>query len=147
MVPRRLLFVMKGVFLFALYVGLSLMLDEFHPFSRFPMYDSFPNYAYSFYIADSKDELVPFREDFRTQANEISHMYCEICDEHKFARGFGQETEQQLNIVGQELLTYILHARKKPLTMDSLSIHRVYYQFEEGKIITHDQQLCKRKVE
>jgi hypothetical protein len=136
-----------SVFLFIIYVSLSLLLPEFHPFSRYPMYDSFPNYAYSFYVADTKGKIIPFRKNFKTQADEISHMYCEVFDEHNFNRGFGIESDNQLSIVGKELLAYIIQARSKSLVSDSISLHRVHYEFREGKIMKHDKQLFKSKVE
>jgi hypothetical protein len=124
-----------------------MLTQEFHPFSKYPMYSSFPNYSYSFYVADGKDSLLPFMQNFKVQANEIGHIYVEICEEHQFKHGFGMETDSQLRIVGQELLGTIIKARKMTLSTDSVSIHRKYYFFEGGKIKNHDEQLCKRKVE
>ena len=139
---------MKKYVIFVGYVVVSLLIGkDIHPFSRYPMYDSFPNYSYSFYVADDDNQPVYFMNNFKTQANEIGHMYSEICEEHNFNHGMGLETDSQLTVVGGELLDYIIRAREKKLVTDSLSIHRVYYLFENDKIIRHDKQLCKRKVE
>lgn len=139
---------MKRAVLFLSYVIVSWFSGkEFHPFSRYPMYDSFPNYSYSFYVADSSGKLIPYRTNFKTQANEMGHMYSEICEGQHIAHGMGRETPSQLNAVGCEMLTFLKKARKETLRKNTISIHRVYYSFKNGVIVKEDDELCNGKVE
>lgn len=138
---------MKKYFLFLSYVVICVLIPEIHPFSKYPMYSSFPNYSYSFYVADKNDSLIPFHDNFKIRANEIAHTYYEICSNHNFKCGFGAETDSQLSVVGCEMLDHIIKLRKSTLVADSISLHRIYYLFEGGKIKSYDKQLCKRKVD
>jgi hypothetical protein len=138
---------MKKYFLFLTYAVICMLIAEVHPFSKYPMYSSFPNYSYTFYVADGNDSLIPFKENFKVRGNEVAHTYYEICDNHNFKRGFGVETDSQLAIVGCEMLEHIIRVRKSKLPTDSISLHRIYYLFEGDKIKSYDKQLCKRKVD
>jgi hypothetical protein len=132
---------------FLCYVTLSWFLPEFHPFSRYPMYDSFPNYSYSFYISDSTGQLLPYARYFKVRANEIGHMYCEVFDEHQWARGMGIESDSQLRAAGSELMKSIISSQKIPLPAGEIRLHRLYYKFQNDSIHCYATQLAASKVE
>jgi hypothetical protein len=132
---------------FLLYVALSWWLPEFHPFSRYPMYSSFPNYAYSFYVSDSAGQLIPYKKYFKTRASEVSHQYCEVFDSHKWVRVMGLETDSQLRAGGAELLRNIILTKTTELPRGTIQLHRLYYRFENDSIHCHATQLAEDQVE
>lgn len=136
-----------SVFLFVGYIILSLLFNEFHPFSKYPMYNSFPNYAYTFYVSDEQGKLVPLQGHFQMQANELSHLYTTICETKNIKHGNGMESDEELGIIGKEMLERIISSKKGTLKNDSLSIHREYYYFENGNIIKDDRELYTANVE
>lgn len=135
-----------SIFLFLLYLILCLLLDEFHPFSRYPMYSSFPDYSYVFYLS-SEEKLVPFNGNFRMKANDVSHLYVAVCEKHNFLHGSGLESDSQLTVVGKEMFEQILETKIGNLSQDSLAIHREHYFYKDGKIQKNDKILYTGDIE
>ena len=132
---------------FLLYVALSWWLPEFHPFSRYPMYSSFPNYAYSFYVSDSTGQLLPYKNFFSVRASEVSPQYCEVFDNHGWVRGLGRETDSQLQTCGAELMANLIRAKKEALPASTIQLHRLYYRFDKDSIHCYATQLAEGKVD
>lgn len=136
-----------SIFLFSGYLLLSLLLPEFHPFSRYPMYNSFPNYSYVFGVKDEAGNPVPLKKYFNTNADGWAHLYFIINERKGFDCGNGVETDEELRIVGHEMLISLLATVKGPLPFDSISVNRVYRYFKDGIIVTDEKQLDKIRVE
>lgn len=81
----------ENTFLFFLFVALSWFIGEQHPFSRIPMYHSFPKYAYVFYLEDLNNQLVPFKEISKLHAAEMSHLYYAALKKRNISYGEGRE--------------------------------------------------------
>lgn len=59
----------------SLYIALSLLVGEIHPFSRFEMYDSFPSEALAFRVVDGSGKTLPCKELFGLRTADLSHGY------------------------------------------------------------------------
>lgn len=83
--------VRENTFLFFLFVALSWRIGEQHPFSRIPMYHSFPEHAYVFYLEDQNNLLIPFKTISRLHAAEMSHLYYSALKNRNISYGKGRE--------------------------------------------------------
>jgi hypothetical protein len=114
------------------------MIGEFHPFSLLPMYDSFPNWSYAFYISDSKGQLIPNDGNFSIRSADLAHRYYAICDSANVPTGYQKESELELHKVGQIMMRTILSTAPIALRWDTLQLHRVCYYLEDVSILVHN---------
>lgn len=122
----------------SLYIILSICFGEWHPFSKFPMYSSLPNWSYSFYITSLNNKLIP-TVAFHTNSGELGHMYGGICEKYKIAYGDGAETKEQLKFIGESLFKTIANdPRNKVLVKNGIIIHRIYFFFSKGTVHSVD---------
>lgn len=137
--------ILDYVGLFAVYCAISLSVGEQHPFSRFPMYNSFPNWSYAFYLTDVSGEMIPWWHAFEVDAGHIAHRFYGICQHYGIAYGHGMETEEELKFIGTELLKSV--DGKCRLSYDSeLHLFRRHFFFEEGSLMHHDVQMSAMHV-
>ena len=141
----KLLFLKKLLlppyFLFVFYVVSCKLIGDHYPFARYDMYSTIPNYAYSFYIADENG--VPLDSLFLNMRGLLSHQYSGICENHQYGHGYGKETDEQLEVVGREMLKSILSTVKDQtsLTSKTLYLYRVHFFMEKGKMEKHGKIL------
>jgi hypothetical protein len=96
---------MRKYFLLIIYVSVSLLISkEFHPFAKFTMYNSFPNYSYAFYLKDEKGNLIPFRTGIEKHkdAGAIAHKFYAYYVYHNWQYPFGPEDTTHLHLAGKE---------------------------------------------
>lgn len=140
---------MQKYFLFGLYLLLSLLVGEFHPLSKYPMYNAFPNYAYVFYTTDEKEQLVPYLKNFQFSKNAsyIAFAFYSISDLHNYPYGFGKENPIHLKNTGKELLEVILDQENiANYNFDTLKIYRRFYFIEDKQIHYTDQMLYEKAL-
>lgn len=121
-----------------IYIMLSLLLGELHPFTLVPMYNSIPNYAYSFYLSDSSNHLLPLGDYYYLANDELSHKYTTICEREHIKHGDQQETMQQLQIVGNAMFGKMKEYQRKKLPAGSIRLHRVCYFLRNDSILQSD---------
>jgi hypothetical protein len=119
-----------------LYVVLSLIIGEYHPFSRETMYDSFPNLAIVCYLRNSQGEIVPVKKKFHYTADNITHNYWNILE--KIA---DKNKEMSLKEVGANLWTQIAPHAYHSTILDGLAIHRISFFIRNDSIIQNDEIL------
>ena len=119
------------VFLFG-----SLLLAEQYPFTRFPMYNSFPNYSYVFYLSDVKNHPIPLSE-VAMVGGELAHHYFAIANAHGFSNGNNLETRQHLQQIGKEMARMI--RQKKPNFTKKFLIHRLYFFKQNNQLKKQDR--------
>lgn len=100
------------VVVFFVYLTGGLCFGEIHPFSQYPMYSTFPNWAYVFYVTDQHDSLLP-AQTLGVSSNQLGHMYYGICKKNGISVGDGKETTQELNRAGDEMLFLIAERNKE----------------------------------
>lgn len=126
------------------YVFLALLIRcEFHPFSLFPMYNSFPNWGYVFYVENERGEVVPFRTKFSVNkdAGNVAHNFYTYSNLHQLDYGYGVESPSHLKNAGKEMMAMII--KNEPLDkldFDTLKLYRRYY-FLENDDIKHKDDL------
>lgn len=127
----KFLFTTFGVFL--LYCLGFLTFGETHPFSRFPMYSSFPNWSYVFYITDEEDHIIPF-EDINIHGAEVSHLYYLLCEDLGIRSGDFEESNKELEILGSKMLAIL--KEQQQFNYDTLKLYRKGYYLENDSIIS-----------
>ena len=126
------------------YLLLCLLIGEVHPFSLLPMYNSFPNWAYAFYVSDKQDNLLPNNKYFAIPAMDLAHNYYAICEDQKINTGYEMETKEELNKAGEIMMQKLLAKHSASLTADTLQLHRICYSFQGGCVVTHNTIMYER---
>ncbi len=111
-----------------IYIFTSLIIGEFHPFSKFPMYSSFPNWSYSFFLTDSNNKFIPFNK-FNMSGGEMGHWFYSICENKKIQYGNGMESRQELNLVGNEMIELMFKKNKYVSTIAERKNIKLYRLF------------------
>lgn len=139
---------MKKYFLFGAYLLLSLAIGEFHPFSQFPMYNSFPNYAYAFYLSNEKKEIVPYRKlHFNKNAGYVAHTFYSFCEQHHYNYGYNREEPEHLKVAGKELMDMILKQEDvRYLDCDTLKLYKRAYFLKDNRIQYTDQLMYEKAI-
>lgn len=131
----------RGIYLGLFYVAFSLVIGEQHPFTLVPMYNGFPNYAYSFYMTTANGKLLPFKNYFKCKDDYPSHLYGSICDKNGINAGNEMETDTQLAIVGKAMLATLKKQPKQPLPQGEIQIYRICYYSEVNKIKSRTKKM------
>jgi hypothetical protein len=136
--PQLLRNIINGwFFLGGSYVLLSLIFGENHPFTRMPVYNSFPNFGYSFYLSDKEQKMFPARAYFNYNAGELSHIYFSICRENEWPVD-KNETPEELSRIG-EIMTAIMKQREGAHWPEGIvQLHRVCYFMSNDSIHKKD---------
>lgn len=108
-----------------------LIFGETHPFSRYPMYSSFPNWSYVFYITDEHDKIIPF-EKINIHGAEVSHLYYLISEDLQILCGDFQESEEDLDIIGRKMLEVI--KAQKGFDYPTIKLYRDGFYLENDSI-------------
>ncbi len=131
----------RGILLGLIYVAISLVIGEQHPFTLVPMYNGFQNYAYSFYMTTADGKLLPFHVYFDCKDDFPSHLYGSICDKIGVNAGNETETDIQLNRVGEDMLLTLKKRHLLPLPKGEIQIHRICYYSENGLIKSRSKKM------
>ena len=91
-----------------------IIFGEAHPFSKFPMYNSFANWSYVFYITDNNDSLIPCKK-LHTTGGKLGHNFYAICNKKNIGYGDGLESNLELKKIGFEMMQS--NNEKKTLTV------------------------------
>lgn len=127
------------------YMFFSLIIGETHPFSCFPMYSSFPNWSYAFYLADENDKLIP-AEQFQTTGGKMGHTFYSICESKKTIYGNGVESNKELQTIGKEMIDLIV-LNNKSTKHSKVSLHRIYFFYQNDTIKQQDKIIYERNFE
>ena len=94
--------------IFFIYLIGLILFGEVHPFSKFPMYSSFENWAYAFYITDANDSLIHCVK-LHTIGGNLGHNFYAICNKKHISYGDGSESKSDLNKIGLEMMQLVLN--------------------------------------
>jgi hypothetical protein len=131
-IPIKLLLVVTAI---------SLIVGQFHPFSRFPMYSSFPPTAELYYLADETGKPLPSLKTLGIFGPELKQRVEHQCE------AYGAQTSQpeQLNRAGNAVLGHLANKREANLKeqgINGLSIRRVLLHRENGELIKKDEEVA-----
>ena len=127
------------------YMFFSLIIGETHPFSCFPMYSSFPNWSYAFYLADENDKLIP-AEQFQTTGGKMGHTYYSVCSSKKILYGNGMESDKELQTIGKEMMDLIV-LNNKSAKYSNIALHRIYFYYQNDTIKQQNKIIYERNFE
>ena len=130
---KQILFKTKTIVIIFIYLIGLMIFGEVHPFSEFPMYNSFANWSYAFYITDDNDSLIPCRK-LNTRGVNLGHSFYEICNERNIDYGDGLESIDDLNKVGFEMMRIVLNNPENK-NIKKLKLWRTYYYYKNDSII------------
>jgi hypothetical protein len=132
------------------YIIISLIAaNEFHPFSKFPMYNSFPNWGYVFHLKNENDESVYYSPNFSHNKNAgyIAHTYYSFFNHHNYYCGSGKEEPAHLKEAGRELMNMILKDEDvSKFHFDSLILYRRFYYLENEQLTYKDDLMYEQAV-
>ncbi len=117
------------------YVVLSLLIGECHPFSKESMYDSFPDRSYTFYLSDTRGQLLPLKKYYHFTTNELTHVYNAICESRDLN---GDREAEQMQSIGMTLMEELNRRRFAAVPTDSIQLHQVNYFLQNDSIHTKD---------
>lgn len=114
--------------IFIPFVILSWIIGEQHPFSRIPMYHSFPNYAYVFSLSDKNDRLIPLKSVSYLGTAELSHLYYTSLYNHEiFLYGYAREDSFNLGIIGADMINNTTWINPNFLADSCFHLNRQYF--------------------
>ncbi len=141
---------MKAYILLLLYIISSLLIrKEFHPFSLFPMYNSFINYGYVFFVKNEQGDILPFYKKFSAGKNAgyTAHAFGAFCHYHGYSFGFGKEDSVLLKQAGRELTDMLLRNEDfRNSSFDSLCLYKRYYYLKNGKLLYRDDLMYEKAI-
>ncbi len=121
------------------------MIGEIHPFSCFPMYSSFPNWSYAFYLTDENDTLIP-AEEFQTTGGKMGHTFYSVCSAKKILYGNGMESDKELRTIGKEMMDLIT-VNTKSTKYPKIALHRIYFYYQNDTIKKQNKVIYERNFE
>ncbi len=109
---------LKNISLFTIYVALSLVIGEFHPFSQYEMYSNFPNQATAFYLSAPNGQVIPLQSFFHYKTADISHNYSAI------KQNFSNAND---STIGAKIFSQLLLHQIKNLPYDTIQLNKVEF--------------------
>ena len=116
-----------------------LLLGEMHPFSHFPMYNSFPNWSYAFMLVKPDGKPIPVQSIYGFSMGHISHQYYSYCQKFDIAYGYDMETKAQRAKVGNAILQELKPTLAIDSTPDTLLLKRRYFYLLDDTIVKKDR--------
>ena len=136
---------MKSYLLLISYVAISwLLVEDFHPFSRYPMYSSFPNWGYVFFLKNEKDSTLFINRAFGDTKNNntgyISHHFYSLCNTYHYYYGDGKEKTEELRAAGKEILQSLLAKERRLMDYaDTLKLNQRFYFLKNNQLSYRDR--------
>lgn len=135
-----------SVVFFLGYIIITLLVGEWHPFSNFPMYNNFPNWAYVFYVTDSSGKVLYNEEYFDKGSGSVAHMYYAACQHRNIKYGDDMETTSEMQILGNDILDQI-ELKRFDFSGDSLFLFKKTFMLVNGSILEDSVNIAARHVE
>jgi len=145
--PNR---IMRKYLLLIFYVVASTLIGkEFHPFSQFPMYNSFPNYSYVLFLKNEKGDIIPFGKYFPRQkyAGQVAHVFYSYFTYHGYSCGYGKEDPVHLHQAGKEITEMLLKDEDpRKFDFDTLNLYRRFYYLADDRINYRDDLIYEQGI-
>jgi hypothetical protein len=136
--------------IFIAYVLICLVIGtEFHPFSNFPMYSSFPNSAYVFFLKNEQDKIVPLHQYFNQAKNTgyLAHIFYSSFKYHRYVNASDYDNPVYLKTAGKEMMHVILKDENTTaLDFDSLKLYRRNYYLKSDSIKYQDVLIYEQGI-
>lgn len=123
-------------------IGLTILVRENFPFSMYPMYNHFPNYAYTFYLEDDKGNNLASL--LSISHGSLSHLFFNECNKLNMHYGYGTEDPEQLEIVSKNTIKSAINpAILEREQIQAVSLYRIHnYIDQQGHIVSDTNKLA-----
>lgn len=124
-----------------LFIALTQLFGENHPFSKFPMYSRFPASADYFYLAEEPGKPISSYKNFNFRTNELKDL---LQIRVKYY-GANRDSAEELKKPAEEVLKFVVNEnrtnpRLKKLQQLYLIRHKIVFQHEQ--LYEHDEILA-----
>lgn len=133
---RHKIAVTKGVFFFVSYIVFSLVLPEFYPFSKYPMYSRWVKETYVFLVRDSSGNMIPMDRISSINSAHLSHVYSTL-------KVSGMQND---SIVGEKMFD-VLKTNKFKNVSGKIGIYKMNMFFMDTNIQTNEVRFYENKLE
>jgi hypothetical protein len=124
-----------------------ILFGEVHPFSKFPMYNSFANWSYVFYVTDVNDSLIPCYK-LNTTCGKLGHNFYAICSKKNIRYGDGLESNLELKKIGFEMMQLLLNKPENSLRKkEKLKLWRTIFYYKNDSILHKNQLIYESNME
>ena len=131
-------------YVFLLVVVITLAVGESFPFSYYPMYNHFPNWSYTFYLADDKGHILS-KKDIGISYGSVSHVFFNECQKRHVEYGDGMESGKDLSKVGKNVIKTVIGNRK--LSGKRFHLYRINNYFLDNQIHSDTSKIATLDVE
>ncbi|MBS1624592.1 MAG: hypothetical protein JST83_11265 [Bacteroidetes bacterium] len=122
------------------YVILSLCIGECHPFSRVSMYDSFPQDAYTFYISDGQNAVLPLTRYSRMTTDGVTHFFNAWREYRKVSADTLMKNERLYAEAGQAIAREIRKHQYANHPLGDFRVHEIFF-FAQGDTIKNEDKV------
>jgi hypothetical protein len=129
-------------------VAACALLQEWYPFSHFPMYSNFEPFTYYVYAADGDDQPVPLATAFGIRSANLKKIYDR--ELRRLAkgkpRGMKSLTLEERGVAGKYALEFLRANSVDPARTDALTrlkFYQVDIRMEHGHITKHAQLVAE----
>lgn len=128
---KKVIFKKCPNFIFVSILVITFVVGETYPFSFYPMYNHFPNYAYTFFFEDENGYSLD--KELNDNHGNISHIYFAEFDSKGWRVGNAKETKHHLQIVGESIIkkSFSLEELKKK-GVKKINLKRINNHFENN---------------
>lgn len=134
------MFSIKTYLIVIIYIIGAFFFKETHPFSKFTMYNQFPNWSYVFFLSDKNYELVPSITHFNISGGWIGHTFYAICQSEGINYGNNMETKEELSLIGEKMFEQITKKNVPFLeNHDTLYLYKTSFSIQNDEIIKKDE--------
>jgi len=126
------------------YVLGFLLLRETHPFSRFPMYSSFPNWSYCFYLTNEDNKIISF-SNFELDGGSVGHLYGSVSQELNIPYGEFMESNIELQKIGNRMMEIMMES--KSVKNQKLKLYRKAFYYEKDSILAKSDLMTTYEVQ
>lgn len=144
-----LIFFHNIIYKYKIYFGIiifTFIIGEFFPFSHYPMYNNFPNYAYTFYIKDQNGELLG--DNMPISVAGFSHIYVSECIDEQIKFGNARESQEDLQEIGKNMINQVLDFNSlKQNNINKVNLYRLNSHFIHKKLIIDTLLIATENVE
>lgn len=111
------------------------------------MYNSFPNWSYAFYLSDQDGKLIPSYDVFKVSGGWLGHTFASVCQDKNINYGHNVESEEELNIVGKQMMDMILEKNvKNAEKFKQINLHKIDFKLVNYSIVKTDKIIYERHL-
>ncbi len=133
----------QSSFIFFLYLIGCLILPKVHPFSKYEMFNRFPQVTNVFILKDNKDKIIPFSVYFDVTSDDLFQIQKSILVHDSFLDKLNRPISGICEEAGLTLHQYLLTHQIKHMMSDSFSINIYSFQYQNNSLKTHEKILYK----